>query len=408
MRHWAAGLAARWFALSLPRNCSPATVAGREQLRKARLLSIGVLAAVLLGTPLILSDLAQRVYNQVLVLAVFEGVHVAAAILNRRGRVGAGSLVYIFGYIAVCVWSLLWTTGAHSALPLWAWVQLLLPSIFAGMFLPFWTPLLFGLADGLIVTLIVGLVPANRAALAVALSGGSPWGFSIYVFVMMAAASIISAVNAYSVERAVQEADRAAELAQAHAALAAAHRNLAAAYAQAEALAIRDPVTGLLNHRALNVHLALEAERAARTGQPLAIVFADLDYFKQVNDTWGHAAGDLALAYLSAALVQSVRATDVAARYGGEEFVLLLPGQDREQARATAERLCAQVAATPLTLASGATIALTISMGVAVFPDDAPTCDAALIAADSAMYQAKRNGRNRVCLAADVPARAAA
>jgi diguanylate cyclase (GGDEF)-like protein len=385
-----------WWRWTLPPG-STATVAARERQRKARLLSVGVLAAILLGLPLLLNAIARQLWESVAVLLAFEGIHVVAALLNRRGRVALGSWVYIFGYLATAGLGLIAFTPAQGVTVLWGWVQLLIPSIFAGLFLPFWTPLLFGVVDSLLYCAIATATPASRAALALL-----PWSMRtslfVYVFVMMGAVSIICTVSSYTVERAVAEADRTQEVEEAHAALASAHADLARAYARLEDLATTDPITGLLNHRAMTERLAVEADRARRTGTPLAVIFADLDHFKQVNDVWGHHIGDLALQHLAAIVRANVRTVDLVARYGGEEFVIALPDQPLAQARQLAERLRRLVAETPVVIEATIQFDITVSLGVAFFPADGATIDDVLIAADAAMYRAKRTGRNRVCI----------
>jgi diguanylate cyclase (GGDEF)-like protein len=406
MRQGIARLARLWFAWTLP-HLTPTTTAERDRLRKAHLLSIGVLAAVALGLPLLISEIAAQYWAAVADMLVFEGVHLTAAILNRHGRIGLGSLVYITGYMITAVGGLLVTPPGAGYTMLWSWAQLLIPSIFAGLFLPFWTPLLFGLLDSL---LVVTLITNSPSALALLdrLSGGDRLTFFIYIFVMMGAVSIICTVSSYSMERAVAEADRTQELEAAHAALELAHADLARAYAKVEELAEIDSITGLLNHRAMTARLETEVARVRRTGMPLAVIFADLDHFKRVNDTWGHHVGDAVLAHLARLLRAHVRAVDIVARYGGEEFVLILPDHDHDQSMQAAERLRRLVAETPLIYADVVQLDITISMGIAIFPVDGAEIDEVLIAADSAMYRAKHSGRNRVCSTRDDAAGVAA
>jgi len=155
-----------------------------------------------------------------------------------------------------------------------------------------------------------------------------------------------------------------------------------------------DPLTELPNRRAFDRALA----RASRGRGPLALVALDIDLFKQVNDTLGHAAGDAALRHLARVLREGLRDGDVAARVGGEEFDVLLPGGDLRLGLEVAERLRAQVEARPF-LAEGAERRLTLSCGVAASPDPILSVDNLVAAADAALYQAKREGRNRVVAA---------
>ncbi|MBA2288477.1 MAG: GGDEF domain-containing protein [Ktedonobacteraceae bacterium] len=166
---------------------------------------------------------------------------------------------------------------------------------------------------------------------------------------------------------------------------------------QLERLSTTDPLTGLVNHRSLLDTLDTEIERAHRYAHPLSIVFFDGDHFKQVNDTYGHAAGDGVLHELGVRVRSVLRSGDTLGRYGGEEFLVLLPESDSEQALLVAERMRAAVAATPLVpeLVEGG-INVTISVGIATYPVDATTGSQVVELADQAMYWAKDLGRNQV------------
>lgn len=159
---------------------------------------------------------------------------------------------------------------------------------------------------------------------------------------------------------------------------------------------LRDPLTGLFNRRSLDEALTREIQRANRTGAPLAVVMLDLDHFKAFNDRYGHAAGDSALRTLGRFLPARLRATDIACRYGGEEFTVLLPETSREQAVRIAERLREEFERTPILHAGARFPPLTLSIGVATYPDDGHAAEALLDAADAALYAAKAGGRNRV------------
>ncbi|WP_205699488.1 diguanylate cyclase [Conexibacter sp. SYSU D00693] len=153
-----------------------------------------------------------------------------------------------------------------------------------------------------------------------------------------------------------------------------------------------DPLTGLLNRRALHEVLDLELERARRTGRPLALLVLDVDRFKLINDVHGHAEGDRLLRDIGAVLRAEARRTDSPARLGGEELAVLLPETSAQQAVLVAERL-----RTGITQAlSGAGHVVTCSFGIAAFPEHGETQDALLHCADQAMYAAKRAGRDRV------------
>jgi diguanylate cyclase (GGDEF)-like protein len=165
-------------------------------------------------------------------------------------------------------------------------------------------------------------------------------------------------------------------------------------------LATVDPGTGVFNRRHLQEVLELESRRTRQSGRPLALLCYDLDHFKRVNDSHGHAAGDLVLKESAAVVHDVLRGGDVLCRTGGEEFAVVMPHTSAEDARGVAERIRAAVAAQIFKLQTAAGAVehrQTISLGVAVFaPTMAGPADL-LEAADRRLYEAKRGGRNRVC-----------
>ncbi|GAC1590227.1 MAG: hypothetical protein NVS3B21_07590 [Acidimicrobiales bacterium] len=166
--------------------------------------------------------------------------------------------------------------------------------------------------------------------------------------------------------------------------------------------AIRDPLTGLYNRRHFDEVLETILARAERDGSPVSLVLLDVDHFKDLNDRWGHAAGDRVLQHAGAALRRSTRAGDVACRWGGEEFVLILPGATTAQAmERAAEWIGVSTAAS-----DGNPIAYTLSAGVSTYPADGTATDDLFRNADRALYGAKRSGRARAvaasALASDV------
>jgi two-component system cell cycle response regulator len=161
-------------------------------------------------------------------------------------------------------------------------------------------------------------------------------------------------------------------------------------------LSRRDGLTGLDNYREFRRQLTEETQRSSRYGRPFSLLMLDLDHFKQVNDTAGHLAGDEALRGLAALIRREVRPVDRIARYGGEEFTIILPETATTGALATAERIREIVAARPILVNGEQPVALTVSIGVATYPDDAGTEEGLVGAADRALYVAKNGGRNRV------------
>jgi diguanylate cyclase (GGDEF)-like protein len=159
-----------------------------------------------------------------------------------------------------------------------------------------------------------------------------------------------------------------------------------------------DTLTGLYNRRHLKEILPRELLRARRNGSTLALIMADIDHFKKINDTYGHAAGDLVLKALAALLKDSIRGGDIVFRHGGEEFVVVLPETTREGARLKAESLRKAVSTLDVEFEGRALGKITSSFGVALFPDHAHEPELLLRAADEALYAAKGAGRDRVML----------
>ena len=175
------------------------------------------------------------------------------------------------------------------------------------------------------------------------------------------------------------------------------------ARARLETLATHDELTGLNNYRYLNSRLAEEWKRAERFHEPLAALMVDLDRFKQLNDTYGHATGDAALRVLASRLKRGVREIDVVARYGGDEFLVVLPNTHLAGAVAVADRLWRDINAAAIPVEStDVRVTLACSIGVAVYPSrEVRSKDTLLKAVDEALYAAKREGRNRIFVAAN-------
>jgi diguanylate cyclase (GGDEF)-like protein len=159
--------------------------------------------------------------------------------------------------------------------------------------------------------------------------------------------------------------------------------------------AATDSLTGLANRWTFDEELALEWRRAERIGDPLGLILLDIDNFKSVNDTYGHQAGDEILRRVGQVLAESVRHADLAARYGGEEFGVVLPETDLDGAIELAERLRLALEAEAVELADGTRLSVTASFGAAV-KGDLPGGEELVAAADEALYEAKRTGKNRV------------
>lgn len=165
-----------------------------------------------------------------------------------------------------------------------------------------------------------------------------------------------------------------------------------------------DGKTGLLNARHFAEVFTEELDRTRRARRPLAVIMADLDLLRTINNTYGHLAGDVVLAGIGEAIRKTIRGNDIAGRFGGEEFAIILPELEPADAHALAERIRLAIEALRFDVAtSPIPISATMSLGVACFPADGDSPTSLTQAADVAVYQAKLNGRNRVVMAADVP-----
>jgi diguanylate cyclase (GGDEF)-like protein len=172
----------------------------------------------------------------------------------------------------------------------------------------------------------------------------------------------------------------------------------AAAVKQLELMATTDPMTGLLNKRSLEAEFERRIKSAARFGKKLAVLVTDIDKFKSVNDTYGHSIGDVVIKGLGTVLSRCKRDTDAVARFGGEEFVIVCEETDTEGAFALAERIRTELEKTVFATEMGP-LKVTCSLGVAEFPRDGETREDLFHRADEALYEAKRGGRNRTCIA---------
>jgi len=164
-------------------------------------------------------------------------------------------------------------------------------------------------------------------------------------------------------------------------------------------LSIREALTGLFNRRYMDETLPREINRAERNNEPLSVLMFDIDHFKKFNDTFGHDAGDFVLKKISEVILSSIRESDVACRYGGEEFVIIFPGTSIEIAKKRAEALRNDVSLMQLGHNGNDIGRVTISIGVAAYPQHGLTNDVLIKAADEAAYLAKEGGRNQVVVA---------
>jgi two-component system, cell cycle response regulator len=167
-------------------------------------------------------------------------------------------------------------------------------------------------------------------------------------------------------------------------------------------LAIKDGLTGLYNRREFNKQIKAEIERSQRYQHDCSLLMMDIDYFKKLNDTYGHQGGDEALQAVAKLLQHEVRPVDRVSRYGGEEFVVILPQTSVDSAAIVAERLRSAIATHLVPVSPTESIHISVSIGFATFPDYAKSEEALISCADQALYHAKRTGRNRVVNFIDV------
>jgi diguanylate cyclase (GGDEF)-like protein len=170
-------------------------------------------------------------------------------------------------------------------------------------------------------------------------------------------------------------------------------------YETAQRMAITDGLTELYNHRHLYESLGRVIDRSRRDGQSVGLIMLEIDRFKRYNDVYGHQSGDEALRTVAGLLRRGSRPSDIVARYGGDEFMVVLPGVGKTAAQETAERLRRSVEAYPMILADEIITTVTLSVGVAAFPQDGDTVDDLVEVVDRAQYMAKRSGGNKVHVA---------
>lgn len=201
----------------------------------------------------------------------------------------------------------------------------------------------------------------------------------------------------YSVRTDVRRADEIGNLADAFNDMA---KDIEQTHQHLASLSERDPLTGMLNRRGFDSRLERHLKQAEAAGTELALVMVDIDRFKSINDTYGHATGDQVLVAVADTIRNCLRAGDFSARFGGEEFIICLPDKSRDTGLSVAERIREAIDRLPLITANGEHIHVTASAGVATYPTCGYSRNALVEAGDAALYAAKSNGRNRVELAA--------
>ena len=161
-------------------------------------------------------------------------------------------------------------------------------------------------------------------------------------------------------------------------------------------LATTDGLTEPYNHRYFQEQIRMQVEQSKRYSNNFSLIIIDIDFFKKFNDTFGHQSGDAVLRQVAQTLKKNVRATDIVCRYGGEEMSIILPNTTKDEAFATAQKICNRVAEKTFKLTGNNETHVTISLGVSTFPFDGDTAPKIIEAADKKLYNAKNNGRNQV------------
>lgn len=307
--------------------------------------------------------------------------------------------------VLLATWVFFQTSAVAGGVPRRAF--LLLP-------LSFWAAARFGLRGAMTIGLLVAGV-----AITATLTGRGPFvtesasaGQTVLLLQQYLAVQMLPAVALAALLQELRDGnarlrERETELRATHEALDGLARELEArvkartdelqqANRRLEALASVDPLTGIANRRHFFDLARAEISRAKRQRQPLSVVMFDIDFFKAINDRYGHEAGDKTLVALAAALAGHLRAGDIFARLGGEEFILMLPGQGIDDAAATADRLRRLVADLP---GEAGAVAATVSGGVAALENEGDEIEDLLRRADAGLYMAKRQGRNRIAVA---------
>lgn len=373
-----------WFRFSCPKTLpTDAPLVQKEALRRGKLTSIVlciILGIALSYVPVILSmaNIALTIVYMFVLLFI-----TLAAPLNRRGKTTLAGLVVIMNIEITLVTVLLIYPGGLniSALPLLSF--LVIPTLLAVSLLPSWSVFPVAFSNLCIIyssILFLPKVPALQALLS-----SSPQTVFGIPTMLQCIVSAISFLWVRGALQAVREASRADELDH--------------LYQELARVAETDPITGLPNHRVIMNHVLEEIIQCEQTHQTCAILFVDLDHFKQINDTWGHLVGDAVLREVGRRLHMVISPDGIVGRYGGEEFAIVLKGVDLPHAYQIAEQARIAIATHEcIWKAEDREVGLivTASIGIAIYGLHGTIPMTLLEQADQAMYYAKQHGRNRV------------
>ena len=332
---------------------------------------------------------------QLIYLVLIVGAIVLSASVERGGRL-LFYMLLLGGLVLVISAALVFNLRGRFQLSIWLtalcmllgpWLSILLdPNVLAGDFVPLiYVAMSIQICSILLserLTIVIAVIQLTGVIVLILVSPALSqinWP-SLVTFIVFTA--VIGVLYGFSNKRQLDEIEK--------------QRNqLILDEAKLRALSVRDPLTGLYNRRYMEETFDREIQRAIRKQQPLCVIMADIDGFKNINDTVGHVLGDKALVRASSFLMKSIRASDVACRFGGDEFCLILPDCTLEEGLRRANVLRRGIEELHGEDDDGIEV-FTLSFGVAAMPDDGITREALLGAADSALYSAKRAGRNRV------------
>lgn len=332
---------------------------------------------------------------QLIFLALLFATMTLTALVNTGGRL-VFYLALLLGLFAVITIALLFNLQGKFRLSTWftapcmvlgPWLSIVLdPSVLAGDFVPLiYVAMSIQLCSILLSERMTILIALIQLTTVIALIVKTPALFainwpSLVAFIVFT--SVIGVLYGFSNKRQLAQIEE--------------QRNqLILDEAKLRALSVRDPLTGLYNRRYMEETFDREIQRAIRKQQPLSVIMADIDGFKNINDTVGHVLGDRALIKVSQFMMKSIRASDVACRFGGDEFCLILPDCTLDEGIRRANALRSDIEQLHTDGEDGLE-GFTLSFGVAAMPDDGMNREALIGAADSALYSAKRAGRNRV------------
>ncbi len=395
-----------WFATMTPARTPLTTLAQRENMRKRRLFSIMLCSNLIVCLGFIAcAGIISSLENQIPIYGLEVGFILLGLWLNRQGYLKIACVIFYFCYGLTTLMAAQTTSRADPFFLLWTCFLMTTFLVSLGFFVPAWMIFLSAVIENLL--FFWYLLVVNHTQTFLLLSGIELQHALLYLCLLMYASALQGIFYAITTKRAIIRADRAVELEQAHQTISEAYTSLEAAHVVIQRQALTDGLTGLPNHGAIVKQVEAELQHCQTSQRNCAIIFVDIDHFKSINDTWGHAAGDAALYEVGRRLREGIRKDDSVGRYGGEEFAILLSNVEQAEAFELAEHLRCSIAEEPCLWQREEAeppipILLTASFGLAAYPLDGLIARDLLDTADAAMYIAKHTGRNRVCLPDEV------